>query len=128
MEIIMKRMRFGPYGVEGQMCIGGKVVCDTLEHPTLYLPAGKYPLCLRHNKKMCRKVPTLMYNPVHRGCFPILRIGNGPFLCKDGSIVVGERRISGLVVHSAMLFDRLIERLKKAESRKEKVNLSIVNQ
>lgn len=119
MNIIITRHRYSKYGVDGTLSINGQHVCDTCEHPDKYLPTGTYPITIIHNKTLRRKVPT----------FPngaIIKIGNGPFKLLDGSIIVGKSPLAGLIIHSADHFNRLIDRLDKAQNRGDKITLTIL--
>ena len=44
MEIIIYRRRFTRWGVDGTLVIKGTKVCNTIEHPEHYLPAGDYEI------------------------------------------------------------------------------------
>ena len=91
-------------GVDGMLRIRGEKVCDTVEHPTKYLPEGRYELrCGRH--------------PFRRG--------DGPMLSLKGEIIVGENACPGLVIHSAYAYHKLIDRLKKERKRGHAVWLTI---
>jgi len=118
MEIVIFRHRYTRYGVDGILSINGRIVCATCEHPSKYLPPGTYEVVVAHNKKLRRKVPTLPNGA-------IIRIGNGPFKLRDGSILVGQTKAAGMVVNSAPYFNRIIDRLDKAQSRGAEITLSI---
>ena len=44
MEIELIRTKKKEWGVDGMLRIRGEKVCDTVEHPTKYLPEGRYEL------------------------------------------------------------------------------------
>ena len=56
-----------------------------------------------------------------------IRPGNGPFNLKDGSIVVGERYMLGVLFKSAETFEKLIKRIKMTMARGKEVELRILN-
>ena len=104
MEIEIIRTKKKEWGVDGMLRIRGEKVCDTVEHPTKYLPEGRYELrCGRH--------------PFRRG--------DGPMLSLKGEIIVGENACPGLVIHSAYTYHKLCERLRKTWERGQSVVLKI---
>lgn len=131
MNIIITRRRYSKYGVDGTLNINGQHVCDTCEHPDKYLPTGTYRVIIERNKELRRKVPYLQAvtsEAALRGGIdgtPFIRIGNGPFKLLDGSIIVGKSPIAGLLIHSADHFNRLIDRLDKAQNRGDNITLTI---
>lgn len=66
-----------------------------------------------------------MADDVRRSAFPIIGIGNGPFLLTDGSIIVGHRLMKGVLTHSSAVFAHLIDRLDKVANRRENITLII---
>lgn len=46
MVVYIYRRHFTRWGIEGTLVIKGTKVCDTLEHPTCYFPAGEYEITL----------------------------------------------------------------------------------
>lgn len=129
MLLILTRKNYTRWGVEGTIEIAGQKMCHTVEHPSKYLPTGIYNVKLQRDKRLGRKVPALMEDVdqpvVRRARFPMLRLGNGPFTSREGSITVGKWLMDGVVNHSAEIYDRLIDRLEKAERRHEQVGLLI---
>lgn len=59
---------------------------------------------------------------------PQIKLGNGVANRTDGSIIVGERWISGVMLRTAYYYDRLIDRLDKAAQRDEEITLEIKNE
>lgn len=104
MEIELKRTLKRKWGVDGRLLINRKPFCDTVEHPTRYMPPGKYEV-------------TDINNP--------FRHGDGPMLSVNGEIIVGENACPGLVIHSAYAYHKLIDRLKKERKRGHAVWLTI---
>lgn len=128
MLLILTRKNYTPWGVEGTLEIADQRVCHTVEHPDGYLTEGFYKVKLLHDKRSGRKVPALAGDDlpmVRRTRCPRLRLGNGPFTSREGSITVGKRLMAGVVNQSAEIYGRLIDRLEKAEKRQEPVKLLI---
>lgn len=127
MEIIINRHHYSRFGIDGTLSINNQYVCDTCEHPDKHIATGNYDVCIAHNKELRRKVPylTSCEAPGNRGIPPFLRTGNGPFKLRDGSIIVGKHHTTGVLINSAKCFNRIIDRLDKAQSRKEKIELRI---
>lgn len=133
MNITITRHRYSKYGVDSTLSINGQRVCDTCEHPDKYLTTGTYRVIIERNKELRRKVPYLL--PVETSetlkpfetptNAPFIRIGNGPFKLLDGSIIVGKSPLTGLLIHSAEHFNRLIDRLDKAKNRGDQITLTI---
>lgn len=111
MEIEIRRYRKRPWGIDGELLIGGKKVCDTVEHPGYAKPAGKYII-------MEAGTPPLTDgNPFTHG--------DGALAATRGEIIVGDRALSGVVIHSAKVYATLSARLKKARQRGTEVRLGI---
>lgn len=127
MDININRHHYSKYGIDGTLSINDQYVCDTCEHPDRHIAAGHYDVCIAHNGELRRKVPYLISCEASgNGALPpFLRIGNGPFKLRDGSIIVGKHHITGVLINSAKCFNRIIDRLDKAQSRKEKIELHI---
>lgn len=128
MNIIINRRHYSSYGIDGTLNINDQYVCDTCEHPDKHIATGQYNVCIAHNKELRRKVPYLTSCEAsgNRGLPPFMRTGNGPFKLRDGSIIVGKHHIAGVLINSAKCFNRLIDRLDKAQSRNEKIKLHII--
>ena len=126
MEMKLIRHRFTPWGVDGYIEINQKHVCDTVEHPQFLLPLGEYEVYFLKEDKHLSK-PLIKGNSERtRKRHPRFMPGNGPFWTKDGSIVVGEHAIAGVLIHSEKCFLRLSDRLKKCYKREEEITLTIV--
>lgn len=135
MKIIITRHRHTRYGMDGTLSINGMRICNTCEHPDSFLPSGKYKILITRNNQLRRKVPTILppttkVVPPSRKLrkAPIIRIGNGPFSLLNGSIIIGKTYLAGVLVESATHFDRLIDRLDKAQRRGEAITLTIKHQ
>ena len=120
MTILIKRFNYSKFGVEGTLTINNHEICTTLEHPDHHLPPGSYPIELEHNEHYERDLPT-MPNGAN------IRPGNGPFNLKDGSIIVGERYMLGVLFKSAEVFDKLYWRIWRNLQRGKKVELRILS-
>ena len=119
MIIEIHRNNYSKYGIEGTLIVNSKVICSTVEHPRHYVPAGPYPLELERSKKFGCLMPTLPNGT-------ILQPGNGPFGLVDGSIVVGEKHVEGVVLNSSAVFEGLAQRIIKSR-KKMPVVLILIN-
>ena len=84
--------------------------------------------CIIVNEPDCSRCPKLDFissNTALPIVCPQIKIGNGVNNREDGSIIIGERIVSGAMAHPAEHFNRLIDRLEKAVKRKEEITLSI---
>ena len=126
MEIKLIRHRFTPWGVDGYIEINQENVCDTVEHPQFLLPSGVYEVFFRKDDRHKSRPLIKSDSKLTRKHQPCLMPGNGPFGTKDGSIVVGEHAIAGVLFHSEKYFIRLFDRLKKCNKREEEIILTII--
>lgn len=104
MELILHRTLIHRDTTDGYITIGGSKVCDTAERTSVMLQPGRYPLTRKR-----------LY----------LAAGNGVYTLRTPTIIVGEYRCRGLVIHSRPTYRRIYERLKKAFARKEEVVLVV---
>lgn len=104
MELILHRTLIHRDTTNGYITIGNSHICDTAEHTPAMLRPGCYPL-----------TSTNLY----------LAAGNGVYTLSTPTIIVGEYRCRGLVIHSRPTYHRIYERLKKAFARKEEVVLVV---
>ena len=131
MEIIIYRRRFTRWGVDGTLVIKGTKVCNTIEHPERFLPAGDYEIAFVSIANKSRKMPVIL----RKGQTvwevgintPCLKPGNGPMTLENGCIILGKAAATGLVIHSQEYFDRLCERLRKASKKMECIKLRIID-
>lgn len=140
MEITITRHLHTPWSVDGTMEIKGLSVCETVEHPEKHLPVGKYEINYVTNKAFGKKMPMikvakktasvckLSASRRAKVTQPCIMPGNGPFLNTDGSIIVGEHLFAGLLGNTSMYFERLYQRVKKCDRRKESITLIIREQ
>lgn len=132
MKIIINRTQVKPDYTVGQMTIDGHKICDTLENTNACLPAGEYPItlhrCRLYGRRMMLLNPNSPCECCHRLAFvgnntilpcycPMLKPGNGVHARLDGSILVGEHQVAGLLFHPKRHFDALYERVRKSVSR-----------
>ena len=141
MKIEIKRLCRSRYAIDGELKISGMKVCDTAENVNCHLPPGTYPIrlttCRHYHRKMpciitdesdcssCPKLGSISCNTALPKVCPQIKIGNGVNKREDGSIIIGERIVSGAMAHPAEHFNRLIDRLEKAVKRKEEITLII---
>ena len=117
MNITIIRAECSKYGQDGVLYINNNPVCDTCEHPERKLPAGEYCLEMVMNKKLQRFVPTLSTGN-------IITMGNGPFLLNN-DIIVGKRVLRGVLLQTSEVFNKLIDRLDKAQNAGKTFTLTI---
>ena len=117
MKITIIRAECSKYGQDGVLYINNNPVCDTCEHPERKLPAGEYCLEMVMNKKLQRFVPTLSTGN-------IITVGNGPFLLNN-DIIVGKRVLRGVLLQTSEVFNKLIDRLDKAQKAGKTFTLTI---
>ena len=83
---------------------------------------------LRAKEPDCDHCPKMSFvcnnSTLPRYC-PQIKIGNGVYNRTDGSIIIGERIVWGALIHSADHFNRLIDRLDKAQNRGETITVTI---
>ena len=118
MTIEIIRHNYSKYGVEGILVINKRKVCDTLEHPQNLLPPGRYPVELERNEQLELTLPTLPNGAS-------IRPGNGPFNLKDGSIIVGDRYMLGVLHKTARVFEKLYMRIKRSMARGKEVEVNV---
>ena len=137
---------------ESLLRINGERVCDCAEYAPTALAEGIYPLLIHHCRTYQRKMPPIITDDTtvsgwslalmkrcercpsqeivnHNAklpCYcPMLKIGNGVHRRTDGSVIIGERIVSGSLKHPQGHFNRLIDRLKKAQRRGEQLLVSV---
>ena len=132
MNIIIIRHRYTKYGVDGILNINGHRICDTCEHPTNHIATGTYNVRLELNKSLKRKVPFLFQQSTGASKvkpldskYPFITIGNGTFKLTNGCIIIGERILSGVLIHSSRHFAKLIDRLEKTLIRGDTITIKV---
>ena len=143
MRILLTRTNVSQNATDGVITIDGIRVADCAEHTPTMLPQGTYGVridrCTQYRRKMpviciehqascflCKKHKILSTHAVLPVYCPMIKIGNGVFNRTDGSIIIGDRYLNGIVLRSAPYYDRLIDRLDKAQNRGEQITLTIV--
>ena len=106
MNIYIKRYHHSRWGVDGECFIENLKACDTVEHPTAYLPKGEYRL----KKDNYRQFFT------H---------GNGPMMNLQGEICVGRHLLRGFVLETSQEYFKLCKRILKAFKKNETITLII---
>jgi len=96
--------------VIGELLLGGVHECFTLE-PKNPIPAGIYPLTIRHSPRFNRPMPHVENVPGHTGI--LWHWGNFPKNTLDCTLV-GELREDNFVGHSLAEFDLLFTKLQNA--------------
>lgn len=122
MNIELRRYRFKPNTIDGQIWIDGEKVCGCAENAHHCLPPGVYSIILAKSRKHARKMPWIIAN---RGSW--IAIGNGVYNSTDGSIIVGKYICPGCLSHSRPTFDALYDRIRKNLERGSPVTLTIIN-
>jgi len=106
MNIYIKRYHHSRWGVDGECFIDNQKACDTVEHPTAYLPAGEYTI----NKNNYRNY--------------FVR-GNGPMKNLKGEICLGRHELQGFVLETAQEYWKVRKRIEKALKNSKQVILII---
>lgn len=139
MEILIKRFYRTKRIIDSEVYLDGALFCQASESTNTPLPWGRYRVILHHCRQYQRDVPAVEIRPMckrqwvdrckycmkrgqmvmspHRnlrGYCPQLKDGNGVYNRTDGSIILGERLVPGVVLHSQLYFTRLVERLQEA--------------
>ncbi len=128
MELTIKRLKHSLWGVDGELWIDNRRVCDICEHPVLHLPPGRYNIKVEYCQVLRRKAPVIETElpPTNNGKNqPIIGIGNGPMALQDGTILVGRHYLDGVLMISHDTFAKLIDRLDKAQCRRVRMCLVI---
>lgn len=152
MLIEIQRTRVTSKVKESSLRINGMKVCDCAEHAPTALAEGLYPLLIHHCKAYQRLMPLIITDDtrvsgwsiklmkrcarcpigeplrpnVTLPCYcPMLKIGNGVHRRTDGSVIIGERVVTGCLKHPERHFNRLIDRLKKAQKRGTQLLVSV---
>lgn len=113
-------------------------ICQTLEDPIrnfgqqgegkikgrTAIPPGRYRLILSMSTRFRKVMPELLNVPFFDG----IRIHPGNTVeDTDGCLLVGQRRVRANLIDSRSAYARLMTILEKADAKKEKVYLTIVN-
>lgn len=131
LDIVLQRVNHGKGTCDGIVMIDGKKVCASVENPDCHVPAGRYGVRIAKSDTWGRQMPVLVSLPADMNGEeekPVASIGfgNGAFGRNDGSIIVGEYLVSGVVIHSLACFTPLFERIRSCLRRCGKVVVTIV--
>lgn len=125
MEItIQRKIRADAYWTDGRLSVDGTEVCATLENAQYCIPKGRYTVSLVQSIAYGRKVP-LLTNIENPSISAEIVFGNGAYMIRDGSIIVGESRVSGLVIYSFKTFRQIFDRIRSALRRNNDVIVTI---
>ena len=125
--------------MDSEVYLDGALFCQASESMVNLVPWGRYRVILHPCKQYHRDVPAVEIRPMckrqwldrcrycmsrgravmspHRnlrGYCPQLKDGNGVYNRTDGSIILGERVVPGVVRRSEQYFTRLVEHLQQA--------------
>ena len=106
MNIYIKRYHHSRWGVDGECFIENQKACDSVEHPSAYLPIGRYPITKDN----------------YRNYFVC---GNGPMMNHKGEICLGRHVLRGFVVETAQEYWKLRKRIEKALKKNKQITLII---
>ncbi|WP_293588374.1 DUF5675 family protein [Prevotella sp.] len=143
-NITIRRVQSANESADSKMYISGRFVCDCSENVATALPVGSYHVvvdrCKQYGRKMllvladedckpccasCKRVGEPSVNSRMPCVCPMIKPGNGVHLRSDGSIIVGERLVPGVLKQPVTTFNRLFARLKTAVERGAKIMLSV---
>lgn len=145
MDIQLIRNHRSRWALDGELRIMGQKICDTSENLQHHLAPGTYPVLIERCPHYRRKMPIVMIStePMLAKCHfckkvlidsqhanlpcycPQIKIGNGVANRTDGTIIIGDHYLSGVMINSSEHFNRLIDRLDKAAQRDEPITLTI---
>ena len=154
MHIEINRNARHGQAIDGTLRINGAHVCHTAENTLAALPRGTWPLLIHTCRRYRRKMPLVITQDTTRSGWtldlmarcnacrpteippnnntrlplrcPMLKPGNGVHRRTDGSIIVGKpAEAIGCLLHPERHFNRLIDRLDKAQNRGETITLTI---
>ena len=141
MKLLLKRW-CGPEYTIGKLYIDGLYFCDTLEDKTTDLdksgkfdngekkvwgkssiPFGTYQIVLNTSPRFKRVLPRLLNVPHFTGI--LIHRGN-TVKDTDGCILVGENKVKGKVLNSTPYEIKLVQLMKEAVKKGEKITIEIV--
>ncbi|MEE1386812.1 MAG: DUF5675 family protein [Prevotella sp.] len=143
-NITIRRVQSANESADSKMYISGRFVCDCSENIATALPVGSYHVvvdrCKQYGRKMllvladedrkpccasCKRVGEPSVNSRMPCVCPMIKPGNGVHLRSDGSIIVGERLVPGVLKQPVTTFNRLFARLKTAVERGARIVLNV---
>ena len=131
MELKIKRTHSTRLYTEGLLYINDMRTTSTVEDTLTMLPAGLYRIRLTKGKKR-RRVIGIIPNPPHKGgvgggLYHFEACGSHISSRKNNSICIGQPIIPGALAKGRDIYDRLFDRIEKAEARKEPIYLIITD-
>jgi len=127
--LYLKRKIFSDKSTIGDLFLGGKFICHTLEDKTRRLKiygetaiwAGKYEVILSFSNRFQVYMPLLLNVPEYKG----IRIhkGNAP-ADTHGCILVGDKIAKDLIYESRLAFNRLLPLIEE-QTKKQKLYIII---
>ncbi len=142
MNIELIRIRHTGNAIDGQLIVDGQILCNTVEDSSTCLPTGTYTVGRHYCKQYARYVPKIQSGkcqcdkcPKHTGivtnnttmpcvCHQ-LKMGNGIFHRKDGSIILGTTIAPGCLKLTREPYELLSERIRKISGRGNPITLTI---
>jgi hypothetical protein len=121
MKLALKRLHKTNNSTIGELTVDGLFQCYTLEDierevkikSETAIPKGTYKVIINHSNRFKRLLPLLIDVPGFEG----IRIHSGNSNHDtEGCILVGETRSKDFIGKSRKAFDKLFEKMKKAES------------
>lgn len=104
MKLIIERSDIGAEITMGTLYRNNKPWCRTLERTQVMLPKGIHPITMKN-----------LY----------FTHGNGAYRLRGPDIIVGDYRCHGLLIHSRLAYDRLLQRIRKTLHAHKPVTLEI---
>ena len=131
MEITIFRTNSNRLYTEGYMSINGAKTTSTVENTSTILPDGRYEVKLKGSTLRRRQLAILMPSHVGKPFVPYTVshfevCGSWISSKKNKSICIGESIIPGALKKGSEVFERLFDRIEKAEQRGEKITLDII--
>ena len=120
MKLVLKRLHKTQNSTIGELTVDGLFQCYTLEDierevkikSETAIPKGTYKVIINHSNRFKRLLPLLIDVPGFEG----IRIHSGNSNHDtEGCILVGETRSKDFISKSRKAFDKLFEKMKKAE-------------
>ena len=142
MDLLLERKYLKEKYTIGHLSINGSYFCDILEDTVrdinrngtfdcgefkisghTAIPYGEYEVKLTYSPKFKRELPIIMNVPNFEG----IRIHRGNTI-KDtsGCLLTGENKERGKVINSTKYETELINKIKKAIAKKEKITIKII--
>lgn len=131
MELKIRRTHSTRYYTEGTLLINDMKTTSTVEDTLSMLPVGKYAIKLRNGVKRRRVIAIILpkdgtFSPETLFPLPYFEsCGSWISSKKHRSICIGNQIIPGALKEGAEVYNRLFDRIEKAEERDEEITLMI---